>query len=138
MQIDFAKNIPEKTVQLKSEIEAIDKTLLNSQQNETNVQQNLLSIVTMYCKENTIVLREFPQMIQTSGNEFLIETNAFKIEGSFIKLLQLLYILEQKRRIGKIASVSFLTKTDFKTKKPELTATVYLQHVSKKEVAVSK
>ncbi|MFI5219069.1 MAG: hypothetical protein ACHQNT_06235 [Bacteroidia bacterium] len=130
-QVDFAKDIPRKTAHIKMQIATMDKTLTTMQHSETNMQQALLGIVTNYCKENKVVLKEFPETIQTSGSDFLVQTNVFKIEGDFIKLLKLLYILEQKRKIGKIASVVFQTKTNFKTKNLELTATVFLQHVTK-------
>lgn len=130
-EIDFAKDIPTRTLQIKMKIQAIDKALNKGQENGMNVQENLLGVITSFCRDNNIVLREFPITKQNASNEFLIETNIFKIEGPFVKLLRLLYILEQKRRFGKISSVLFKSKIDFKTKSTELTATVYLQHISK-------
>ncbi len=110
---------------------SIDHVLGTSQRADTNVQQQLLGIVTDYCQKRDVVLREFPKTIQKTQEDYLVETNIFTVEGDFIKLLELVYLLEQKSRIGKIASVNFLSKKDFKTKSLALTATIYLQNVKK-------
>jgi len=130
-QLRLAQDAPQKVNQLRQQMMSIDHVLGTSQRADTNVQQQLLGIVTDYCQKRDVVLREFPKTIQKTQEDYLVETNIFTVEGDFIKLLELVYLLEQKSRIGKIASVNFLSKKDFKTKSLALTATIYLQNVKK-------
>ena len=130
-QLLLAQGAPEKVNTLRQQMMNMDRLLGTKQRADTSVQQALLGIVTDYCQKNNAVLREFPKTIQKIQDNYLVETNFFVVEGSFVKLLELLYLLEQKNRIGKIASVNFLTKKDFKTQGLNLTATIYLQNVKK-------
>ena len=54
------------------------------------------------------------------------------IGGNFSTLINLVYLLEQKYNLGKIASVNYQLKKDFKTKEMQLTATIFLQNIKKK------
>jgi hypothetical protein len=130
-QLRMAQDAPKKINALQQQMISIERILGTGQRADTNVQQQLLGIVTDYCQKSNTVLREFPKTIQKTQDDYLVETNIFILEGNFTKLLRLIYLLEQKNRIGKIASVNFLSKKDFKTKLPALTSTIYLQNVKK-------
>lgn len=137
-QLRQAEDAPQKVNALRQQMMSIDQVLGKggaettlSAKSDTNVQQKLLGIVTDYCSKGDVVLREFPKTMQKTQDDYLVETNVFTVEGGFTKLLGLIYSLEQKSRIGKIASVNFLSKKDFKTKSLTLTSTIYLQNVKK-------
>lgn len=130
-QMKLADNAPQKAAGLQTRLEGMDQLLGRSQRSDTSVQQTLLGVVTDYCQKNSIILREFPRTIRKTEGEYQIETNFFIVEGGFIKLLELVYLLEQKNRTGKVASLNFISKKDFKTKVLNLTATIYVQNVKK-------
>lgn len=131
-QLQIASDAPQKAAELQKKLAELDHVLEQQQQTTTSVQETLLGFITNYCQNNNLILREFPKTIHVNEKDFLIETNVFTVEGGFLKILPMIYLLEQKNKIGKIASVNFQTKKDFKTKNTALTATVYLQNVSKK------
>ncbi|MGZ4058661.1 MAG: hypothetical protein ACXVPU_06530, partial [Bacteroidia bacterium] len=92
----------------------------------------LLELITGYCQVNNTVLREFPKTIIFEKGDILIETNRFVVQGSFQSLLNLIYTLEQKSKIGKVASVEYQIKKEIKDKKILLTASIFLQNIKKK------
>jgi hypothetical protein len=125
-QLKLADHAPQKVAGLQARLAGMDQVLGRSQSEST-----LLGVVTDYCQKNNVALREFPKTIEKTQGEYQVETNFFVIEGGFIKLLELLYLLEQKNRVGKVASVNFSTKKDYKTKALNLTAIIYVQNVKK-------
>ena len=116
---------------LQKKITELNRMLGGKQLTDTNAQQALLNVITVYCRDNKTVLREFPKAILKEKNDFIVETNFFTVEGDFVKLLSLVYLLEQKERIGRIASVIFQSKRDVRTKALSLSSTIYVQNVKK-------
>jgi hypothetical protein len=140
-QLTLADNAPQKVAGLQARLAGMDQVLGRSQSEwtpsekaDTSVQQTLLGVVTAYCQKNHVALREFPKTIRKIQGEYQVETNFFVVEGGFIKLLELLYLLEQKNRVGKVASVNFITKKDYKTKALNLNAIIYVQNVKKASI----
>ena len=130
-QIQLANDAPQRVVLMQNKLAELDLLPGLKQNADTSIQQELLGIVTGYCQKNGIVLREFPKTIVSQEGDYRVETNIFTVEGGFTKLLQLVYSLEQKNRIGKVASVLYNSKKDIRTKTLSLTASVYLQNIKK-------
>lgn len=130
-QIALAKDAPMRVAFLKKQQMEFDHVLGISQNDSINSQQMLLGTITNYCQQSNVLLKEFPKTIAKQEKDYLIETNYFTVEGEFVKLLKLCYQLEQKNKIGKLASVNYLLKKDYKTQIDFLTATVYIQNVKK-------
>ncbi|HEY6160010.1 MAG TPA: hypothetical protein VI112_02275 [Bacteroidia bacterium] len=126
--MEMAANAPGRIDALEKESARLDR-LLGKEQSDNLTQQSLLEVVTAYCQQNNILLKEFPQTLRASEKEYTIETNYFVMEGPFQKLLSLVYRLEQKTKTGKIASVSYSTRTDLRTKERILTATVFIRNI---------
>ena len=130
-QLQQDSDAPSKANDLKKKLIEIDKAIGSCQKIHIDIQQALLGIVTDYCQKTNSILREFPKSISTKEKGVLIETNVFVLEGEFTKLLRLIYVLEQKNKLGKIVSVKFRTKKDFQTKNICLISAVYLQNMRK-------
>jgi type II secretory pathway component PulM len=120
-----------KKAKLEKEAARLDLLSGSMQANDSNVQQALLGIVTSYCQSNGLLLKEFPQTQRSQENNYQIELNNFTVEGEFQKLIKLVYCLEQRYRIGKVASLDFRAKKDLRTKRTSLAATVYLQNIKR-------
>lgn len=131
-KIVLAASAPMLAAQLEKELLQIDIKLGNENPKKQNTSDALLELTTNYCQNNHAVLREFPKTTITEAGDMTIETNQFVVEGNFSTLINLVYILEQKNKLGKVASVKYQLKKDFKTKEMVLTATIYLQNVKKK------
>lgn len=130
-QLAAVADEPNRAVSLQKKLSELDLKLGGRQLSDTNTQQVLLNVITNYCRDNKTVLREFPRATSKPESDYLVETNFFTVEGSFVKLLELVYLLEQKERIGRLASVLFMAKQDVRTKVLSLTATIYVQNVKK-------
>ena len=130
-QLMQASSAPKKIINLEKKMSMIDNLIGNTNQTNDPAQKTLLGIVSAYCQKNNIILKEFPKALSSRENELLIETNVFTIQGDFIKLLNLVYQLEQKNKIGKLASLKFQRKKDNETKNTTLLATVYLRNIKK-------
>ena len=129
-QVSLAKDAPIRVAILRNQEKEFDH-VLGITKGEDNSQERILSTIADYCQENKILLKEFPKTISKQEKEYLIETNYFTIEGGFVKLLKLCYELEQKNKVGKIASVNYELKKDYKTQEDFLTAMIYIQNIKK-------
>lgn len=129
-QLHIAVNAPTLVKTLESRLMEVN-TVIGSQQSggEQNTEQALLELITNYCQKQHLVLREFPETVVTRQGDLLVETNQFEVEGNFSSLVSLVYILEQKHKLGKVASVRYQLKKDMKTKEMALTASIYLQNI---------
>lgn len=130
-QIKLANGAPQKVAIMESRLAELDRLPGLKQNADTSIQQELLGVVTEYCQKTGTILREFPKTLVSEEGDYRVETNVFTVEGGFSKLLELVYLLEQKNRLGKIASVQYNSKRDVRTKALSLTASVYLQNIKK-------
>lgn len=127
-RLQLASNAPARIKQIEMRLTDIERLSVNDS-DKVSTQQKLLNFVSGYCQGNNVVLREFPKTSLQQQNGLSIETNTFLVEGNYGKLLNLIYMLEQKNRIGQVASVEFSGKKDFKTKRIVLTAKIFLQNI---------
>lgn len=128
-QINKALKAPQEIIMLKNKLSRLDKTMGSSMKDSINIQQVLLGILGDYCQENKITLKEFPPGIIYTEKGFSIETNVFVVQGQFIKLLNLIYLLEKNNKTGIIPGVKFELGRDIQNKNNILTATIYSQYL---------
>lgn len=131
-KMEQAANAPAMAQQLEKELIRMDAKI-GTHHTQENTNDALLSLITEYCQSHHAVLREFPETTLTQEGDLSIETDQFMIGGDFFTLINLVYLLEQKYHLGKIAAVNYQLKKDFKTKELQLTATIFLQNIKKKE-----
>ena len=130
-QLNQTQNASQQLFQLEKQMKEIEAVFGGEQENKDNYQQLLLEVLSNYCSPNHVVLRKFPEPTIIHEQEFSVETNIISVEGGFKNLLHLVYLLEQKNKLGKIASLHFQTREDFKTKQKALFADIYIQNVKK-------
>jgi hypothetical protein len=130
LQVQDANDAPKKMNELQIKNARMDMLLGNGGK-YLDVQESILGIVTNYCHENTLVLEEFPTPMIEKNNGIVIETNVFTIEGGFNKLLNLIYLFEQKYKIGKVVSVIYQVKKENSSSSTKLNVTIYLQNINK-------
>lgn len=133
-RVEEADNAPKKFAVLHNKLTAINHVIdIRKTDTLQNVHDFLLSTLSRYCSENNTILKSFPETSVYRQGDFEIETNGFTVQGGFISLLKLVYLLEQKERTGKISSVVFQAVKDNELQRNILTATVYLQTVKNVE-----
>lgn len=126
-----ANSAPQKVAYYKKKLADIENIIKKQQGSGMDNQELLLSVVSDYCNENDLVLKDFPLPVIYTDKDYTIETSIFEIQGGFIKLLKLIYELEQKTVVGKVMCVNYEIKKNYKTKSFALTATIYLQNIKK-------
>jgi hypothetical protein len=128
----LASNAPIMAARLQKELLQMDAKIGSKNKNGEDYEQELLEVITNYCQKNGAVLREFPRNVTSDKGDLQIETNLFVVQGDFSTLLNLVYLLEQEKNIGRVASVLYQLQKDVRSKEMALTATIYLQNVKKK------
>lgn len=131
LRIQNALQASKNAEELKNKINATDKFLLSKKDTVLDSQQQVLETVSLFCNSNNTLLKEFPKTVFTKNGDYMLETHIFTVEGNYPQLLNLAYELEYKKKLGRIASLDFKTKTDLKTQRKNLLATIYLQTIKK-------
>jgi len=128
---EAAANAPQNIKQLETELKKLERIIGESKNNKDDIQQNILETLSRYCEDHQISLTEFPQVQRRIHENYEQQLNVIVLRGEFIPLLQLINEFERKYELGKITSLQFQSKTDRKTKKKQLYATIYLQNIQK-------
>lgn len=131
-KMEKAANAPLLAAQLEKELMVMDSKIASQNNRQGNVDDAVLSLITTYCQNNHAVLLDFPETTYSEDGNLSIETRQFMIGGDFFTLINLVYLLEQKYNLGKLVAVNYQLKKDFKTKEMQLTATISLQNIKKK------
>jgi hypothetical protein len=133
-QANEASGAPAKVALLQAQLNRMEQAL-GKQEAEPGVSKEdaLLQIITRYCHDHGALLREFPRAGSYKENGMQVETSSFVVEGDFQTLLALVYQLEQKSKVGRVASVNFQSKRDLKTGTLALSATIYIQNIKKSD-----
>lgn len=97
---------------------------------ESSFQNNLLSKINRHClKSQTKIIRFNDVHRFQLRNNAIQETYQFTIESDFISILNFVYSLEVENQFGKIISLQFKKKKNYRTKNENLFCTVFLQRV---------
>lgn len=126
VQLDDA---PQRIAFLQKRLKKIEEVIGSNHVNSLDFQEALLERASTYCQSSGLILREFPETHRYSDQNFEVETNRIVAEGTFVKLLLLVYNLEQTFPLGRIVSVKFSSKEDFRSHKIRLSAIIYFQNV---------
>jgi len=94
-----------------------------------NHQEYLLETISTYCHQQHILIKEMPARTEYLEGDFEVGTHRVVLEGGFIPLLKIVYMLEQESKMGRVSSVLFSLKFDTKRKKEVLSLTLYIQNI---------
>jgi len=94
-----------------------------------NNEKILLETISTYCRQHHVLLNELPAIVEYREGNFEIGTYKIVLEGNYIPLVKMIYLLEQKSKIGRVSSVKFDLKYDYKRKKEVLSMTLYIQNI---------
>ncbi len=93
-------------------------------------QQTILQNVTNFSIQEKLQIVDFNAPHLFTENQTITETLIFEVKGNYHSLLKLINYLEQEQ-LGKLLSVHFEKKKNYKTNRQYLTAKIYLQKISK-------
>ncbi len=130
-KLDSVQNAPQQISAVQKQLASIENAVRMNPDTSSDFQKMLLEKVSLYCQQNNLVLREFPQTIYFNNRDFEVETNQIVVEGSFIKILKLVYELEQNFYVGKLVSLKFSSQKDYKTGIIKLYGELFFQNFKK-------
>ncbi len=123
-------NIPQKIQELTKETIYLDSILANYQFSaEKSFQSNLLQTITSFSKQNNLTVVTFEEPHTITKNKATINTFEFSVKGSYSNSLRLIHELEQTKKLGKILSVNFDKKKNYRTNRLYLETRVLLQRL---------
>ncbi len=93
-------------------------------------QEVIFQKLSIYCKENKLTIREFPLPHELSTDDYSVETYLLEVDGTYTKLLKMVYYLEQETYLGKVSGLHFLLKKDKRSREEYLSLTIFLQTVN--------
>lgn len=135
-KLALSKQLEKKIGALRLQVAELDNIIGEMPDTSKKVMDLLLENITGFCSENNCILKEIPGTHQAVDANFEIETNFITVQGDFKNLLNLVYLLEQKKKTGgRVASVNFYSKKDFNTKRTALYLTLTVQHFKKRNDA---
>ena len=125
------ENSSQKLLQLQKENQYYD-SILKSKRISTNksFQNNLLSTINASADSTNVKVVSFqnPHVFEQEGAEIL--TYSFTLRGNFNEITQLIYQLEQQFKLGKIISVNYLKKRDYRRRSDYLECNILLQRIA--------
>lgn len=89
-------------------------------------QDNLLELLSTFCVQQGLLIKEFPEPKTYQEADYTIVSNRIEVEGAFSDIVQLVYDLEHVHRIGSIVSLKYQSGYNRQAKKPYLTAMLTL------------
>lgn len=124
---EMLSNASERIFNLQQENRYLDSVLQQKELTiENSFQQLLLNKLNAFEKNTPIEVISFNEPHQSIENNTNLSTFSFEIKGSFSALLKLTNFLERKQ-LGKLVSVNFEKKKNYRKNKEELTGQFYLQ-----------
>lgn len=129
-ELEKAEDAPDKIIGYQVELKKLNKRLENYMIDPVLDQEYLLEVVSAYCENNGLYLRELPLIVEDHYGDYIISTSIVEAEGDFVKLLKLMYALECKHQVGRLSSAEYELKKDRQTRKMVLTLKMYLQKIN--------
>jgi len=105
------------------------EAFLNAYRLDSTNTKDLLGIVSEYCSDNQLVLKEFKPLGQFPYDSIPILTRTFTVDGRFINCLKLVHHLENQIEPGRISSVHFKTVGSPEQQETKLNCTLFIQNL---------
>lgn len=127
---ELLSNVSQKLMSLNQQNVYYDSILKSKKiSTERSFQNNLLQVITSFADTTNIKVVTFNNPHIYKADNAKILTHSFTLQGNFNQITQLIYLLEQELKLGKIISVDFQKKQDYKRRSEYLECTVLLQQI---------
>jgi len=129
-QKESLSNLPNQIAYLKQQNKYYDEILEKNQiSTDISFQNNLLKIVNSFAEKNNLKITGFKEPHILTQNDAVTKTYNFSVKGNYTSILKLLYSIEQYGNYGRIISVDFQKKKNYKSNSVFLECEVFLQRV---------
>jgi hypothetical protein len=127
-RIDSAASAPAQLAALRAQMEQLKNTTSVSDSSAA-AHEKLLGIITNYCQQNNLVLRDFSLAVNFVQQDWSVDNHPVTVEGNFAGLLRLVHHLE-RQDAGNVISTEFRSRRDNKTQALSLSLVIYIQTIS--------
>ena len=98
---------------------------------DRSFQNNLLTTINSFAEKTNLNVVSFKAPHTFDANGTAINTYAFTVRANFNDINKLIYKLEQTFKLGKIVSVNFIKKRDYRRRNYYLDCEIFLQRIEK-------
>ena len=127
---EFFTNVSQKLIQLRRQDIYYDSILKSKKiTTKSSFQNNLLKTITDFADATSIKIITFNDPHIFKIENAIFNSYSFTLRGDFSKITQLIYELEQHNKLGKIISVNYIKKKNYRRNNYFLECTVLLQQV---------
>jgi len=129
---EMLSNASERIFSLQQENKHLDAILQKKEISiENSYQQTLLQKLNSFQKIVPVEIISFHEPHIFEENNTILKTYSFEIKGEFSSLIKLMNTLE-RQQLGKLISVDFEKKKNYRRNKEELIGNFYLQKLAQK------
>jgi hypothetical protein len=121
------ENAPKQLSLLKQKEVYYDSLLTKYQLDGSSIQNNLLKVINLYARNNSLKVISFLEPHVIVKNDLIIKTYEFVLEGDYNSIIGMAYQLEQQTKFGEIVNLHFEKKKNFRTGKNYLQARILLR-----------
>lgn len=127
---DLLSNATHKIFLLQQENKYLDSILTkNNLSIESSFQQTLLEKLTAFAKKQSVDIISFKDPHSFKNNTMTLKTYAFEVKGYFNALLLLTNEIE-KQQLGRLISVNFVKKKNYRRNRNELIGQFFIQKLN--------
>jgi len=119
--------IASKKQEIQSETEQLN-LILGIHDHYLPAEQIFEELVSICDSTGNLRIVNFPDIHTIIVNSYKITTMFAGVEGNYSNLLKMVYKLERNKKTGRLASVYFRKKKDYRKNKEFLSATIFLQN----------
>lgn len=123
-----ASEIPKKTAKLSSQLAELNSLFFNEKRENEDMHELILERIGTLTAHSNALLVGYPPLHLSKTSSVQIETHTIVLKGNFRDLLEIIYNLEVKQALGRIASIEFFTETDRRSHRRELFCRLYIQN----------
>jgi hypothetical protein len=130
-QASLLNQAPEQIAQLQARSQQLGQTLAINEEGRA-LRKELFEQVSILCKQHQVRLESLQESETFIEDQLEVATHTLRLEGSFVNQIRVCNALENHLRGGRVASVTFTTVRDRRTKQTYLSGELCIQGVKQK------
>ena len=132
-QLELVKGAPIKLRLIEERLKATEQELSLITETNKNYQINILSKSITIIGNKKLKIIDFPDLSSEISDGFTILTQQVTLQGSFIDLLNFLFVISKDPTIGYLRSVALYNQKDIRTGVVTLRMRIYFQSTKQME-----
>lgn len=128
--LESLSSAPQEIKALNDKLNLINHSLKSENKTIYDTRDDLLEEISNFCSINHLHVYSYPELHLYNNRSFVVESNRIVLKGTFKNLLKLIYYMETNVGFSRIASISYYTELNRKTKREELFLEMIFQNIN--------